>query len=42
MIFVGLLGGGAYVNIYRLILNAPYIKQNEKELAIGLGKYFYN
>jgi len=38
MVFVGLMGGGAYVNTYKLILESRNINVNEKELAIGICK----
>jgi hypothetical protein len=41
MIFVGLMGGFAYVNIYKLILLDKRIMNNEKELSIGICKNNY-
>jgi hypothetical protein len=38
MIWVGLMGGAAYVNTYHLILEDKNISKDEKELAIGICK----
>ncbi len=38
MIWVGLMGGAAYVNIYKLILESRHVNVHEKELAIGICK----
>mmetsp|Transcript_18815 Transcript_18815/g.21016 ORF Transcript_18815/g.21016 Transcript_18815/m.21016 type:complete len:263 (+) Transcript_18815:585-1373(+) len=34
MIFVGLMGGAAYVNVMYLIINSDKVKKTEKELAV--------
>jgi hypothetical protein len=36
LIFVGLMGGGSYVNILYQLMKKPELKQNEKELAVVL------
>ncbi len=40
MIWVGLMGGAAYVNTYKLILESRIINCYEKELAIGISIKF--
>jgi len=34
MVFVGLMGGGSYVNVMYQILENPKLAKNERELAI--------
>lgn len=36
MVWVGLMGGGSYVNVMYQILESPNLKRNEKELALTL------
>jgi hypothetical protein len=36
MVYVGLLGGASYVNIFYLLLHDPKITQRDKELAVNI------
>lgn len=36
MIWVGLMGGGSYVNVMYRILESPDLAKNEKELALTM------
>ena len=36
MIWVGLIGGGSYVNVMYRMLESPELGRNEKELALTL------
>ena len=36
MIWVGLMGGGSYVNVMYQILESPNLAKNEKELALTM------
>lgn len=36
MIWVGLMGGGSYVNVMYKMLESPELDRNEKELALTL------
>jgi len=40
MIFVGLMGGGSYVNVNYLLLNHETIHPTEKELAMNICSIF--
>lgn len=40
MIFVGLMGGGSYVNVNYLLLNHEEIEPTEKELAMNICSIF--
>jgi battenin len=39
-IWVGLMGGGAYVNIFHALLKSDKVKQSEKEIATSLALIF--
>lgn len=36
MVWVGLMGGGSYVNVMYHILESPNLQRNEKELALTI------
>lgn len=36
MVWVGLMGGGSYVNVMYQILESPKLQRNEKELALTI------
>ena len=36
MVWVGLMGGGSFVNVMYQILESPDLQRNEKELALTL------
>lgn len=40
MIWVGLMGGGSYVNVMYKMLENPQLDRNEKELAMTLTTVF--
>jgi hypothetical protein len=40
MIWVGLMGGGSYVNVMYQMLENPLLDRNEKELALTLTTVF--
>lgn len=42
MVYVGLLGGGSYVNIFYLVLNDPQIQTSDRELAVNITAIFIN
>jgi len=42
MVYVGLLGGGSYVNIFYLVLNDPQITSLDRELCINITAIFIN
>lgn len=42
MVYVGLLGGGSYVNIFYLVLNDPKILASDRELCINITAIFVN
>jgi len=42
MVYVGLLGGGSYVNIFYLVLNDPRITSFDRELCINITAIFIN
>jgi len=42
MVYVGLLGGGSYVNIFYLVLNDPKIKPSDRELCVNITAIFVN
>lgn len=42
MVYVGLLGGGSYVNIFYLVLNDPLIDKSDRELCVNITAIFVN
>jgi len=42
MVYVGLLGGGSYVNIFYLVLNDPNITSLDRELCVNITAIFVN
>lgn len=40
MVWVGLMGGCSYVNVMYLILEDPFVTNNEKELSMNLCTVF--
>jgi len=42
MVYVGLLGGGSYVNIFYLVLNDPKIAPIDRELCVNITAIFVN
>jgi hypothetical protein len=42
MVYVGLLGGGSYVNIFYLVLNDPKILASDRELCVNITAIFVN
>ena len=42
MIYVGLLGGASYVNVYYLILKDKKIKNDERELVVNITQIMYS
>jgi battenin len=42
MVYVGLLGGGSYVNIFYLVLNDPKISTFDRELCVNITAIFVN
>jgi len=42
MVYVGLLGGGSYVNIFYLVLNDPKIDSLDRELCVNITAIFIN
>lgn len=42
MVYVGLLGGGSYVNIFYLVLNDPLIAPIDRELCVNITAIFVN
>lgn len=42
MVYVGLLGGGSYVNVFYLVLNDPKITAADRELCVNITAIFIN
>ena len=42
MIFVGLLGGASYVNVFYILLNHPDVPDQDKEIVINITALFIN
>jgi hypothetical protein len=42
MVFVGLLGGGMYVNVFYLLVSDDKLADSDRELAINLTSIFIN
>ncbi len=42
MVYVGLLGGGSYVNIFYLVLHDPNISPLNRELCVNITAIFIN
>ena len=40
MIWVGFMGGAAYVNVYHNLLDLPTLKKTEREVALVLSLMF--